>query len=118
MTDAQFVELKEAMKAFENATHTDDVRKIVETDEAFHDVIYAAAANPKLENIINSAREQMYRYRYEYVKNPSVYAQLIAEHRAIIEGFNRRDVEYLKSIMHTHLSNQINAVRVVIREQV
>ncbi|MBR5650196.1 GntR family transcriptional regulator [Pseudobutyrivibrio sp.] len=118
MTDAQFVELKEAMKAFENATHTDDVRKIVETDEAFHDVIYAAAANPKLENIISSAREQMYRYRYEYVKNPSVYAQLIAEHRAIIEGFNRRDVEYLKSIMHTHLSNQINAVRVVIREQV
>ncbi|MBR4707065.1 MAG: GntR family transcriptional regulator, partial [Pseudobutyrivibrio sp.] len=64
MTDAQFVELKEAMKAFEDATRTDDVRKIVEADEAFHDVIYAAAANPKLENIINSAREQMYRYRY------------------------------------------------------
>jgi DNA-binding GntR family transcriptional regulator len=39
MTDAQFVELKEAMKAFELATRTDDVRKIVEADEAFHDVI-------------------------------------------------------------------------------
>ena len=117
MTDAQFVELKEAMKAFEEATKTDDVRHIVEADEAFHDVIYAAAANPKLENIINSAREQMYRYRYEYVKNPTVYAQLISEHKKIIEGFDRRDVDYLKEIMHTHLSNQINAVREVIREQ-
>ena len=117
MTDAQFVELKEAMKAFEDATKTDDIRKIVETDEAFHDVIYASAANPKLENIINSAREQMYRYRYEYVKNPSVYTQLISEHKQIIEGFDRRDEEYLKGIMHVHLTNQINAVREVIREQ-
>lgn len=117
MTDAQFVELKEAMKAFEDATRTEDVRKIVETDEAFHDVIYASAENPKLVNIINSAREQMYRYRYEYVKNPAVYSQLIAEHKQIIEGFDRRDEEFLKGIMHVHLTNQINAVREVIREQ-
>ncbi len=117
MTREQFVELKEAMKAFEDATKSDDVRKIVETDEAFHDVIYAAAANPKLEEIINSAREQMYRYRYEYVKNPEVYTQLISEHKAIIDGFDRRDVEFLQKVMHAHLSNQINAVRVVIREQ-
>ena len=117
MTDAQFVELKEAMKAFEDATRTEDVRKIVETDEAFHDVIYASAENPKLVNIINSAREQMYRYRYEYVKNPSVYSQLIAEHKQIIEGFDKRDEEFLKGIMHVHLTNQINAVREVIREQ-
>ncbi|MCR4695403.1 MAG: GntR family transcriptional regulator [Pseudobutyrivibrio sp.] len=117
MTSAQIVKLKEAMKAFETATKTDDVRSIVETDEAFHDVIYAAADNPKLENIINSAREQMYRYRYEYVKNPAVYEQLISEHKAIIDGFERRDVDFLKNIMHVHLENQIEAVRVVIREQ-
>lgn len=117
MTTDQFEQLKSAMKAFEDATEGGDVRLIVETDEAFHDVIYAAAANPKLENIINSAREQMYRYRYEYVKDPSVYKQLINEHKAIIEGFDKKDVEYVKEIMHTHLNNQINAVREVIREQ-
>ena len=59
----------------------------------------------------------MYRYRYEYVKNPSVYTQLIEEHKTIIDGFERRDVDFLKNIIHTHLSNQINAVREVIREQ-
>ena len=117
MTDEQFTQLKKAMVAFEAATKTDDVRTIVETDEAFHDVIYAAAANPKLENIINSAREQMYRYRYEYVKDTSVYKQLIEEHKAIMKGFENRDVEYVKAIMHTHLANQIEAVRIVIREQ-
>ncbi len=117
MTSEQFVQLKEAMNAFEVAIATDDVRQIVEADEAFHDVIYAAAANPKLENIINSAREQMYRYRYEYVKDASVYQQLVDEHKAIISGFEKKDLQYIKDIMHTHLNNQINAVRMVIREQ-
>lgn len=117
MTPEQFVQLKEAMNAFEVAISTDDVRQIVEADEAFHDVIYAAAANPKLENIINSAREQMYRYRYEYVKDASVYQQLVDEHKAIISGFEKKDLQYIKDIMHTHLNNQINAVRMVIREQ-
>ena len=115
--EEQFVRLKSAMGVFEAATKTDDVRAIVEADEAFHNVIYEMAGNPKLETIINNSREQMYRYRYEYVKDRSIYEQLIAEHKAIIEGFERQDVAFVKEIMHTHLENQVDAVRNVIREQ-
>ena len=117
MSNEQFEDLKAAMKEFVAAIKSNDVRKIAETDEAFHDVIYNAAANPKLQNIINSAREQMYRYRYEYIKDSSVYDQLIEEHNAIIEGFEKRDVSIVSEIIHTHLSNQMDAVREVIREQ-
>ncbi len=117
MTPEQLVELKESMHDFELATRTKDVRKIVEADETFHNVIYRMADNPKLENIVNNLREQMYRYRYEYVKGNSTYSQLIEEHAAIIEGFERQDSQYVKNIMHTHLENQIEAVRMVIRGQ-
>ena len=117
MTSEQMEELKVTMRAFEAATRGDDIRNIVETDEAFHNVIYKAANNPKLEAIVNNAREQMYRYRYEYVKDTSIYKQLIEEHRAMIEGFEKHDVEFVKKIMHSHLENQVAAVRVVIREQ-
>lgn len=117
MNQEQFVELKTAMKSFESAVKAGDVRTIVEADEAFHDVIYKMTHNPKLENIVNNIREQMYRYRYEYVKDHSIYDKLIAEHNAIIEGLQKQDVEYLKKIMHTHLENQVDAVRTVIREQ-
>ena len=110
-------ELKETMVIFKAAAETGDVREVAMADEKFHSIIYKAADNPKLMVIIQNLKEQMYRYRYEYVKNPSVYSQLIAEHKSIIEGFDRRDVEFLKSIIHTHLANQIDAVRVVIREQ-
>lgn len=117
MTEEQLVELKKAMKDFELATKSKDARKICEADEEFHNVIYKMADNPKLENIVNNLREQMYRYRYEYIKGNSTYHQLIKEHSAIIEGFERQDAEYVRSIMHTHLENQIEAVRMVIRKQ-
>ena len=117
MTLELLLELKESMKDFEIATRSGDVRKIVEADEAFHNVIYRMADNPKLETIVNNMREQTYRYRYEYVKGNSTYNQLIDEHAKIIAGFEKKDSEYVKAIMHTHLENQIEAVRVVIREQ-
>ena len=117
MTLELLLELKESMKDFEIATRSGGVRKIVEADEAFHNVIYRMADNPKLETIVNNMREQTYRYRYEYVKGNSTYNQLIDEHAKIIAGFEKKDSEYVKAIMHTHLENQIEAVRVVIREQ-
>ena len=75
MTLELLLELKESMKDFEIATRSGDVRKIVEADEAFHNVIYRMADNPKLETIVNNMREQTYRYRYEYVKGNSTYNQ-------------------------------------------
>lgn len=117
MTPDQLDELKASMHEFEAATRSKDVRAIVEADEAFHNVIYRMANNPKLELIVKNLREQMYRYRYEYVKGSASYHQLIEEHVAIIEGFEKQDSDYVRKIMHTHLENQIEAVRAVIRDQ-
>ena len=41
----------------------------------FHDVIYMATDNQKLIHLLNKLREQMYRYRVEYLKNPDVHEQ-------------------------------------------
>jgi DNA-binding GntR family transcriptional regulator len=117
MTVEQLDELREAMEHFKLATTTGEVRKIVEADEEFHNVIYRMANNPKLEVIVNNLKEQMYRYRYEYIKGEHSYDKLVEEHARIVEGFERQDGEYIKNIMHLHLENQIEAVRDVIREQ-
>lgn len=41
---------------------------IVEADVKFHDILYSMTNNARLIQIINNLREQMYRYRLEYVK--------------------------------------------------
>ena len=69
---------------------------MVQADEDFHNVIYRAADNPKLETIVKNLREQMYRYRYEYIKDHTDYKQLVREHAAIIAGFERHDVAYVR----------------------
>ena len=117
ITEEQMSDLRETVREFEKAIQSGDVRKMVQADEDFHNVIYRAADNPKLETIVKNLREQMYRYRYEYIKDHTDYKQLIREHAAIIEGFERRDVAYVRAVMHTHLENQIEAVRAAIREQ-
>lgn len=117
INDEELAQLREAMRHFEGIVRTGDVRRIVEADEGFHNVIYMASHNPKLVNIIKNLREQMYRYRYEYLKDDSRYAQLVEEHAAIVDGLTRRDAAFVKKIMHTHLENQVEAVRTVIRSQ-
>lgn len=117
MTEKDFTALQEAMDVFEEAIRDGDVRAIVEADEAFHNVIYRAADNPRLMTIIQNLKEQMYRYRYEYIKDNADYDTLVAEHNAIADGLRRGDEAYVRDVMHTHLQNQVDGVRDVIRQQ-
>ncbi|MQN02312.1 MAG: GntR family transcriptional regulator [Lachnospiraceae bacterium] len=117
MDEQDFKDLEKAMNDFVVVTKSDDVRAIVEADENFHNVIYRATKNPKLWHIIKNLKEQMYRYRYEYVKQDKDYSDLIEDHQKIVEGLKRKDVDYVKSVMHSHLQNQVDSVSRVIREQ-
>ncbi|MDD6551860.1 MAG: GntR family transcriptional regulator [Lachnospiraceae bacterium] len=117
MGDDDFNDLEQAMKDFADVTKTNDVRAIVEADEAFHNVIYGATKNPKLWHIITNLKEQMYRYRYEYVKQDKDYTDLVEDHTKILDGLKRKDVDYVKKVMHDHLQKQVNSVSRVIHEQ-
>ena len=110
-------ELKETMTSFKVAADAGDVREVAVADEKFHSIIYKAADNPKLMVIIKNLKEQMYRYRYEYVKDNANYNRILKEHEEIIRGFEMKDSDYVKKMMHAHLENQVAAVRDVIRQQ-
>lgn len=68
VTPERIMDLRAANKVFESAIVSKDVVNIVDADVQFHDTIYAMTDNDRLIQIINKLREQMYRYRLEYVK--------------------------------------------------
>lgn len=113
-TEETVARLKKEVKAFEEALEGDDVRKIVELDESFHNVIYECANNPKLKEIVTSLREQMYRYRYEYIKEKSVMVTLLKEHENITKAIEKRDKANVTSVMKEHLENQYETVKQLI----
>ena len=84
VTDEKIEELKCANKVFESAIVSKDAVNIVEADVKFHDILYSMTNNARLIQIINNLREQMYRYRLEYVKDARTHSIIISEHNDII----------------------------------
>ena len=63
--------LKKACLNFEAAVKTKDTKAIAKADVAIHAIIAAATGNQRLIQLINNLAEQMYRYRFEYIKDAS-----------------------------------------------
>ena len=110
ITEEQLADLEEKKIAFENSLKTGNVKAIAATDVAFHDVIYDATNNPKLVNMLNNLRENMYRYRIEYLKDSNYYDSLVREHKEILEAIESGNKEKAGICMRDHIDNQQLAV--------
>lgn len=110
ITEEEIEELKRVAERFKDTLDDQDVTKIAEADVAFHDVIYTATDNQKLILLLNNLREQMYRYRVEYLKKEEAYPQLIAEHEELIDNISKRNKEEATRIMCEHIDNQFATV--------
>lgn len=117
MTDQQLENLTLAMKNFENAIQAGDLKKAAAYDVEFHDIIYESTDNPKLVTLLNNLREQIYRYRVEYLKEKDNYPMLIKEHETIVTALKEKNKERVSDAMRCHIRNQAEAVKNIIREQ-
>ena len=107
--------LKQAAAEFEKVLETDDITVVAEADVAFHDVIYMATDNQRLISLLNNLREQMYRYRVEYLKNKECHCQLLAEHQAIIAAIEEKNSDEASRITCQHIDNQVKTVSGILR---
>ncbi len=106
ISDEQIAELRSIHEQFKRAIDKGDATTIAKGDVAFHDVIYAATGNKRLIQILNNLREQMYRYRLEYIKDREKRISLIDEHKSLIDAIEKRDVKAAKEAISTHINNQ------------
>uniref|UniRef100_UPI0040574006 GntR family transcriptional regulator n=1 Tax=Agathobacter sp. TaxID=2021311 RepID=UPI0040574006 len=117
ITEEQLVRLKERKQDFEISLKSGNVKLIAEADVKFHDVIYEATNNPKLVSMLNNLREQIYRYRIEYLKETENYPTLIKEHEVIYQSLLARDKNAALKATIVHVENQARAVKEVIIRQ-
>ncbi|MDO4633831.1 MAG: GntR family transcriptional regulator [Eubacteriales bacterium] len=110
MSEEDLQKLKEAAEVFRQAAGKGELMALVETDIDFHELIYRAADNKRLEQTLRNLREQMYRYRMEYLKDKSTYAALVAEHEEIINAIAQRDKAAAREAIRVHIINQKNGI--------
>ena len=105
-------ELKKACDKFEQAVYASqkDIKVIAACDVAFHDIIIDSTGNMRLKQLVNNLSEQMYRYRFEYLKDKEIYPQIVKEHRSIYEAISNGDETAAAGICGVHIDNQEHAI--------
>mgnify|MGYP000809803812 CR=1 FL=1 len=117
ITKEEIEELKEAAETFKKAQKTKDITQIAEADVHFHDIINTASGNQKLIQLLNNLREQMYRYRLEYIKDEDKRQILVVEHEHILAAIKTRNIAEAKNAAREHIDNQEITVSKNIKEQ-
>ena len=117
MTEEQLAQLLDAARAFEKTMADGNLVKLAEADVAFHEVIYQASDNRRLNQVLNNLREQIYRYRVEYLKDEETRNLLVKEHEELYEAIRARDAALAQEISFRHIENQRKAIVRSIREE-
>ena len=117
ITEDEKLRLRQACSDFEAATATKDVTTIAEADVALHDIIVEATGNQRLIQLINNLSEQMYRYRFEYIKDESQHIRLVEEHKMIYESIAAHDRKKAAEAAKLHIDNQEQSIIRQIRKE-
>ena len=117
MTDTDLQELERKQKKFCEAISRGSAMDIAESDESYHDVIYNCTRNTRLVQILNNLREQMYRFRLEYIKDEDKRQILRLEHEKILKALRNRHVAEARAAVREHIDNQEITVLKNIKEQ-
>lgn len=110
ITDEQKEELKNALHNFEEVVKSGDASLIAKADVAFHDVIFEATGNMRLGQLANNLSEQMYRYRFEYIKDESGHNRLVDEHRRIYDAIAAADAKKATDEISNHIKHQEESI--------
>ena len=110
MTQEELQKLCKACEAFKDATKNGDLRKIAESDVALHDIIVYSTRNNRLIQLVNNLSEQMYRYRFEYIKDVSQHERLVKEHNDIYESILKKNKKAAADAVRRHIDNQEEAI--------
>lgn len=110
ITGEELEKLESIERSFQSLIESGNLTELAEMDVKFHDTIYQATNNQRLVQLLNNLREQMYRYRMEYLKDIAVRRTLAEEHKAICEALRGRDESKAQNYLSVHIDNQQKAI--------
>lgn len=97
-----------------NHFKTSDVINTIEVDTNFHQLIYNASKNKRLQNMLKDLRDQIQRFRTTSLAVPGRMKVALAEHRSIVEAIAAGDVQEAKTATKEHIESAENALLEVI----
>ncbi len=104
ITEEELEQLERALVQTSEAT-TGDLNTVVQSDTSFHELIYRASRNHRLQQIVIHLQEQIQRFRAVSLSQPGRTSVFIEEHRKIVEAISERNSELASLLAREHIEN-------------
>ena len=105
ITEEELEQLERLLVSIGENIETRNMKKVVEDDMEFHDILYKASRNQRLVGIISNLREQMTRFRSMSMSYPGRLKKTLEEHSRLVEAIAQRDVELAQKLAVEHMEN-------------
>ncbi|UCU97471.1 GntR family transcriptional regulator [Acidovorax radicis] len=92
------------------ALATADTEEFIASDQAFHRMMYEAAAVPNLYELVRQRSGHLDRLRRLDLPSPGKAARVVRDHRAIVEALAAHDPNAAQAALRTHLSGTLGHV--------
>lgn len=116
-TKEEIEEMERSLAMEANHFKSGDVLKTIEVDTKFHELIYKASQNIRLQNLIIDLCDQIQRYRTTSLAVPGRMKFALTEHRRIVEAIADGNVYEAQTATKEHIESAENVLLEVISKQ-
>ena len=103
ITPAELIKLEEHCELMDFYTKKRDVKKVLEMNTDFHEIIYKSARSRFLSQALRSYKDYLDKTRKTVFYDKDFLESIQAEHRELIEAIKERDLERALTAIHEHL---------------
>ncbi len=91
VTKEELEEMQATLESFNQAVKDNDMKRMIEQDTRFHNMIFESTRNKKLIQIVNSLQELVLRFRITYFTEYKRASDMPAEHQLIYKAISNGD---------------------------
>ncbi|MDM8533740.1 GntR family transcriptional regulator [Clostridiaceae bacterium HSG29] len=103
ITDEMKEKMKENVRKFNLASCKVDREELIVLDEVFHNMIYIASGNTKLNEIVKELQDQFQRFRLSYFNEFDSYNRLTDSHNKLFNAISNGDSSKAKEYAIAHI---------------
>jgi len=96
-------DLENKIDEFQNALDRKKMNLLPAINTEFHDLLYRLSKSPKLINMINGLRDQIYRYRQMILKERKFASTSNLDHKKMLKYIRKRDAEGAERLVRDHI---------------
>lgn len=113
ITDEDIRAMADKCEEMQKYVDEGDSARVLAVNKVFHEIIYRATGSRFMSQILRSYKEYIEQTTRPIYYEKKFLQQIVDEHRAVVEAFEKRDMEAAVDAMSTHMTNSMGRAEYV-----